>query len=137
MKHRNEPLSQRCCVFFFFFFFFLHTGTFKTDTEQAPTRQHRELFSMLCGSLDGRGVWGQVDTCICMAEPLSCSLEIITAWLIGYIPIQSKKFKKIKIKMPYTHKTILHQTWKNQSTTNDAIITQLGSYILFYLGHTN
>ena len=26
--------------------------------------------SMLCGSLDGRGVWGRVDICICMAESL-------------------------------------------------------------------
>ena len=23
---------------------------------------------MLCGSLDGRGVWGRMDTCICMGE---------------------------------------------------------------------
>ena len=26
-----------------------------------------ELCSMLCGSLDERGVWGRMDTCICMA----------------------------------------------------------------------
>ena len=25
---------------------------------------------MLCGNLDGRGVWGQIDTCIGMAESL-------------------------------------------------------------------
>ena len=23
-----------------------------------------------CGSLDGRGVWGRLDTCICMAEKI-------------------------------------------------------------------
>ena len=28
---------------------------------------------MLCGSLDGRGIWGRMDTCICMAESLRCS----------------------------------------------------------------
>ena len=27
--------------------------------------------SMLCGSLEGRGVWRRMDTCICMAEALS------------------------------------------------------------------
>ena len=27
------------------------------------TVQHRELCSLLCGSRDGRGVWGRLDTC--------------------------------------------------------------------------
>ena len=49
---------------------------------------------MLCGSLDGRGVWGRMDTCICMAESLCCLPEIITL-LISYTPIQNKKLKKI------------------------------------------
>ena len=31
--------------------------------------------SMLCGSLDGRGVSGRMETCICMAESLHCSPE--------------------------------------------------------------
>ena len=35
---------------------------------------------MFCSSLDGRGVWGRMDTCICMAESLCCPLEIITMW---------------------------------------------------------
>ena len=30
----------------------------KLDNQRGPTVQHRELCSMLCGSLDGRGVWG-------------------------------------------------------------------------------
>jgi len=30
----------------------------------------RELFLMFCGSLDGRGVQGRMDTCICIAESL-------------------------------------------------------------------
>ena len=46
-----------------------------------------ELFSMLCASLDGRGVWGRMDTCICKAEPLYSSPETIKALLIGYTPI--------------------------------------------------
>ena len=45
---------------------------------------------MLCGSLDGRGVWGRVDT------------ETITTLLIGYTPIKMfKKFLKI-ISVPVT-----------------------------------
>ena len=58
-----------------------------------------ELCSMLCGSLDRRGVWGRMDTCICMAESLCCSPEIITTLLIGYTPIQNKKFNKRKRNM--------------------------------------
>ena len=52
-----------------------------------------DLCSMLCGSLDVRGVWGKMDTCICMAEFLYCSPETTTQLLHSYIPIQSKKFK--------------------------------------------
>ena len=36
-----------------------------------------ELCSMLCGSLDGRGVWQRVDTCVCMAESLCHAPETI------------------------------------------------------------
>ena len=55
---------------------------------------HMELCSMLCGSLDGRGVWGRVDTCIHMAESLCCSPETITTLLIGYTAIQLENNKK-------------------------------------------
>ena len=48
---------------------------------------HRELCSMLRGSLDGKGVWGRLDTCICMAEYLCCPPETITTLFIGYAPI--------------------------------------------------
>ena len=37
--------------------------------------QHTKLCLTLCGSLDGSGVWGRTDTCICMAESLHCSSE--------------------------------------------------------------
>ena len=37
----------------------LHTAVFKMDNQQGPTVQHREVCSVLCGSLDGRGVWGE------------------------------------------------------------------------------
>ena len=66
------------------------------DTQQGPTVQHRELCSMLCGSLDRKGVWWRMDTCTCMAEFLFCSLETITMLLIAYTTIQNKKFKRKK-----------------------------------------
>ena len=34
------------------------------DNQQGPTVQHMELCSMLCGRLDGSGVWGRMDTCM-------------------------------------------------------------------------
>ena len=43
-----------------------------------------EFCSMLCASLDGRGVWGRMDTYICTAESLPCSPETIKSFLIGY-----------------------------------------------------
>ena len=46
--------------------------------QQGPTVWHMEFGSLLCGSLDGTGVWGRTDTCICMAESLLCSSETIT-----------------------------------------------------------
>ena len=52
------------------------TAIFKLDNQQGPTLQHRELCSMLCGSLDVRGVWGRVDACMCMVESLSVHLKL-------------------------------------------------------------
>ena len=43
-----------------------------------------ELCLVLCGSLDGRRVWGRMDMCICMAESLCCSSGTITTLLISY-----------------------------------------------------
>ena len=51
-----------------------------------------ELCSVLRGSLDGRKVWGRMDTCIYMAETLCCSPETTITLLIGYSLIQNKKF---------------------------------------------
>ena len=73
---------------------------FKMDNQQGPAVQHRELCSVLCGSLGGRGAWGRVDTCVCMAEPLRCPPETITTLLIGYTLIKitsSKKKKKAQV----------------------------------------
>ena len=57
-------------------------------------------------SLDGRGVLGRMDACVCMAESLCCSPEIITTLLIGYTPIQNKKLKiKLNFTVPSKFKT--------------------------------
>ena len=53
-----------------------------------------ELCLMLCGTPDGRGVWGRKDTCICLAESLGCLPETITTLLTDYTPLQNKKLKK-------------------------------------------
>ena len=55
-----------------------HTAVFNTENQQGPAVQHRELCPVSRVSLDGRGVWGRMDTCICMAEALCCPLETIT-----------------------------------------------------------
>ena len=46
----------------------------KPETKpKLPVFKHRELYSMWCASLDGKGVWGRMDICICMAESLRYS----------------------------------------------------------------
>ena len=52
--------------------------------------------SMLCASLEQRGVWGRMGASTCVAESLHCSPETITTLSISYIPIQNKKFKAEK-----------------------------------------
>ena len=47
------------------------------------TAYHRELCSMLGGSLDGKGIWGENGSCICIAESLCCPPETITTLLIS------------------------------------------------------
>ena len=64
----------------------MDTAIFKMDN-QRDLLQHRELCSMLCGSLGGDGVWGRMNTCVCMAEPIRWSPETITTLLIGYAPV--------------------------------------------------
>ena len=36
----------------------VHTAIFKMDNQQGTTVWHMELCSVLCGALEGRGVWG-------------------------------------------------------------------------------
>ena len=48
---------------------------------------------MLCGSLDGSGAWGRMDTCIWMAESFGCPPETITTLLIGYAAAKSLQLR--------------------------------------------
>ena len=41
------------------------------------------------------GSGGGMDKCMCIAESLHCLSKTITTLLIGYTPIQNKKFKKL------------------------------------------
>ena len=46
---------------------------------------------MLCTSLDGKEVWGRMDTCIYMVESLHCSPETTTTSLTGYAAAAAAK----------------------------------------------
>ena len=80
-----------------------------------------ELCSMLCASLDGRGIWGRKDTCICMAESLHSSPETITTVIPQYknknLKFGGKKPKTNKHKnvCVYTHLLNLLCYWGNRS----------------------
>ena len=79
----------------------IYTALFKMGSQQGSTIQHRELCSVFCGSLDGRGVWGKMNGCVWLS-PFAAHLKLsqrcssITTLLIGYTPIQNKKFKKLE-----------------------------------------
>ena len=71
----------------------IYTAVFKMDNQQGPTVLHVELSSVLCGSLDGMGIWGRMETCIYIAKSIYCSPETITTLLISYIQIQNKSLR--------------------------------------------
>ena len=68
--------------------------------QKGPAVQHRELCSVLGGSLDGKGAWGRMDTHVCMAESLHCSPETITTLLIGYMPISRRLWHPTPVLLP-------------------------------------
>ena len=71
-----------------------HTAVFNMESQQGPAVQHREVCSMSRGSRDGTGVYGRMDTCICLSESLHCSPETVTTLLPGNTPTQNKKSRK-------------------------------------------
>ena len=91
-----------------------------TNKDLLLVLEHRELCSMLCGSLDGTGVWGRMDTCIYMADFLCCSPETTTTLLISYTPIQNKTFqfkKKKKGRDKYLPKVFRQLEEKNMASS--------------------
>ena len=54
---------------------------------------YREFCSTLGGSLDGREIWGRIDTYIYMAESLCCPPETVN-WLYSNTNKEFKKRKK-------------------------------------------
>ena len=54
----------------------IRTAVFKMDNQQGPPGQHVELCSMLCGSLDGRGVGGEWIQVYVWASPFSIHLKL-------------------------------------------------------------
>ena len=71
---------------------FLHTALYKLDNQQGLPVWHMELYSILCGSLDGRGVWGRMDTYICMSESLLFTWNyhnIVNQLSVQFSPAQS------------------------------------------------
>ena len=67
------------------------------DHQQGSPIWHMELCSMLCGSLDGRGVWGRMDACVWMTGSLCCSPETIAILFVNrlYSNTKLRAFKKI------------------------------------------
>ena len=79
----------------------VHTATFKMDNQQGPIVQPWN--SAQC-YVPAWGVWGRMDTGICMTKSLCCSPETTTTLLIGYTSIQNKSLKFEK-KQPCTLKS--------------------------------
>ena len=89
----------------------------KMDNQQGSTLKHMELHSVPDGnwlsvpdSLDGRGIWGRMDTRICMAESLRCSPEIIMTLLVNRLYPITKSKVSLKIKQ-----NIRVQRWHSSS----------------------
>ena len=75
---------------------------FKVDNQQGPTVQHMDLCSVLCGSLDERGVGGGWIHVLIYAglSPFAVHLKLLQhCLLIHHTPIQNKKFKNKQTKI--------------------------------------
>ena len=75
----------------------VRTATFKMNNEQRPTAH--ELCSVLCGSLDGRGVRGRMDACVPTSESLCCPPKTTTTVSVGYTPTHNTQFNN-KVYVP-------------------------------------
>ena len=63
------------------------------DNQQGLPVEHRRHCSMWCGRLVGRGVWGRMDTCMCMAESFCCPPENYLN-IVNWLYSNNKQTKK-------------------------------------------
>ena len=66
-----------------------HTAIFEINNQQGPSRQHREVCSVLCNNINGKRIFKRMDMCMCRTESLFCPCipETNTTLLINYTPI--------------------------------------------------
>ena len=84
--------------------------------------QHRELCSVLCGRLGGKGVWGRMDPCTCMPEAFRCPPETITTLLISYASIQNTKLKYTsETEKIYADETDQESAWNTISQKHQSV----------------
>ena len=69
---------------------------FNMDKPQVPTVEHRELCSMLCGSLERRRVGGEWIYVHVWLSPFPVHLKLSTMLLVSYTPIQNFFKKTLK-----------------------------------------
>ena len=55
-----------------------HTTICKTDNQQGPTVQHRELYSIFCDNLYEKRILKRMNTCGRLIESLCCTPETNT-----------------------------------------------------------
>ena len=68
-----------------------HTAVFKIDTQQGSTLQHMELCLLLCGSPDGRAVWGENGSVYMCGWVPSCSPETVTTLFVNRLYPNTKE----------------------------------------------
>ena len=59
----------------------VQTTSFKVSNQQGPTVQHGKLCAVLCGRMNGKGVWGEWIR-VSMTGSLCCPPETVTSLLI-------------------------------------------------------
>ena len=101
-----------------------YTALYKLDNQQGLPVQHMEL---KCGSLDGRGVWGRMDICICMAESFLFTWNyhnIVNRLLVEFSSVQSLNHVQLFVTpwtpcLPVHHQhpefTQIHVHWVNDA----------------------
>ena len=95
--------------------------------QQGPTVQHSIICSVVCGSLDERGVWQRMETCICTPESFCCPPETVTILLTGHTPRQNKKLNKFFQKRKL--KASPHITFSERFCLLYAILSSQFAYI--------